>query len=65
VKKETGVTEYSIKDKVVIVDLGETRYYERGGAPESELHLALTAIQQAVADAGLHVAGAAFPAPPC
>jgi hypothetical protein len=50
---------------VVIVDLGETRYYERGGAPESELHLALTAIQQAVADAGLHVAGAAFPAPPC
>jgi 3-oxoacyl-[acyl-carrier-protein] synthase III len=55
VKKETGVTEYSIKDKVVLVGIGETRYYKRGGAPESELQLALAAIQQAVADAGLHI----------
>jgi acetyl-CoA acetyltransferase len=50
-----GVTEYSIKDKVVLVGIGETKYYKRGGAPESELQLALTAIQQAVADAGLRI----------
>ena len=49
------MTAYSIKDKVVLVGIGETKYYKRGGAPESEVQLALTAIQQAVADAGLRI----------
>ena len=33
--------EYSIKDKVAIVGLGETKYYKRGQAPVSEFQLAL------------------------
>jgi acetyl-CoA acetyltransferase len=49
------VTDYTIKDKVAIVGIGETTYYKRGAAPVSELQLALEAIQKAVADAGLRV----------
>jgi acetyl-CoA acetyltransferase len=49
------VTDYSIKDKVAIVGIGETRYYKAGQAPATEFQLALEAIQKAVADAGLRV----------
>jgi len=49
------VTDYSIKDKVAIVGIGETRYYKAGQAPVSEFRLALEAIQKAVADAGLRL----------
>ena len=49
------MTDYSIKDKVAIVGIGETRYYKAGQAPVSEFQLALQAIQKAVADAGLRV----------
>ena len=45
--------EYSIKDKVAIVGLGETRYYKRAQAPVSEFQLACEAILNAVADAGI------------
>ena len=49
------MTDYSIKDKVAIVGIGETPYYKRGAAPVSEFQLALAAIQKAVADAGLRL----------
>ncbi len=47
--------EYSIKDKVAIVGIGETTYYRRGQAPVSEFQLACEAILKAVDDAGLRV----------
>jgi hypothetical protein len=47
--------DYSIKDKVAIVGIGETQYYKAGQSPVSEFQLALEAIQKAVADAGLRV----------
>src|SRR3954454_5933766 len=37
----------------VVVGVGESAYYKRGEAPESEFRLACTAIRHAVADAGL------------
>ncbi len=49
------MTDYSIKDKVAIVGIGETKYYKRGAAPVSEFQLALEAIQKAVADAGIRL----------
>ncbi|MGE0679946.1 MAG: acetyl-CoA acetyltransferase [Candidatus Binatia bacterium] len=49
------MTDYSIKDKVAIVGIGETKYYKAGQAPISEFQLALEAIQKAVADAGLRI----------
>ena len=49
------MTDYTIKDKVAIVGIGETRYYKAGQSPVSEFQLALEAIQKAVADAGLRV----------
>jgi len=49
------MAEYSIKDKVAIVGLGETKYYKRGQAPVSEFQLACEAILKAVADAGITV----------
>jgi acetyl-CoA acetyltransferase len=49
------MAEYSIKDKVAIVGLGETKYYKRGQAPVSEFQLACEAILKAVADAGIKV----------
>ena len=45
----------TIKGKVAIVGIGETRYYKRGGAPVSEFQLALEAILKAVEDAGIEV----------
>ena len=47
--------EYSIKDKVAVVGLGETKYYKRGQAPVSEFQLACEAILKAVEDAGIKV----------
>ncbi|MGB6565610.1 MAG: hypothetical protein WBE69_23650, partial [Candidatus Binataceae bacterium] len=47
--------EYSIKDKVAIAGLGETKYYKRGQAPVSEFQLACEAILKAVEDAGIKV----------
>ncbi|HXG22246.1 MAG TPA: hypothetical protein VNN62_24660 [Methylomirabilota bacterium] len=47
--------DYSIKDKVAIVGIGETRCYKAGQAPVSEFQLALEAIQKAVADADLQI----------
>ena len=37
----------------VVVGVGESPYYKRGGAPETEFQLACIAIRNAVADAGL------------
>ena len=37
----------------VVVGVGESAYFNRGEAPESEFRLACTAIRNAVADAGL------------
>ncbi len=45
--------EFTIKDKVAVVGVGETTYYKRGGAPESEFQLALKAIMRAADDAGI------------
>ncbi len=47
--------EYSIKDKVAVAGLGETKYYKRGQAPVSEFQLACEAILKAVEDAGIKV----------
>ena len=49
------MSEYTIKDKVAIVGIGETAYYKRGGAPLSEFQLTLEAILKAADDAGLPV----------
>src|SRR5213079_474734 len=43
----------SIRGRVAIVGVGETAYYKHGQAPESEFALALRAILNACADAGL------------
>jgi hypothetical protein len=40
----------------VVVGVGESTYYKRGGAPISEFQLACDAIKNAVADAGLALA---------
>jgi acetyl-CoA acetyltransferase len=40
----------------VVAGVGESRYYVRGGASETEFQLACTAIRNAVADAGLTLA---------
>ncbi len=47
--------EFTIKDKVAIVGVGETTYYKRGAAPISEFRLALEAIMRAAGDAGIEV----------
>ena len=49
------MSEFTIKDKVAIAGLGETKYYKRGDAPVSEFRLALEAIQRAADDAGMPV----------
>lgn len=41
--------------QAAVVGLGESRYYKRGEAPESEFRLACTAIRRAAEDAGLPV----------
>jgi acetyl-CoA acetyltransferase len=40
----------------VVAGVGESRYYVRGGASETEFQLACTAVRNAVADAGLTLA---------
>jgi acetyl-CoA acetyltransferase len=47
------VEEFSIKGKVAVIGVGESRYYKRGGSPYSEFRLALQAILAAAEDAGL------------
>ncbi|MGH7948876.1 MAG: thiolase C-terminal domain-containing protein, partial [Candidatus Binataceae bacterium] len=47
--------EFTIKDKVAIAGIGETKYYKRGQAPVSEFRLALEAILKAANDAGIDV----------
>jgi acetyl-CoA acetyltransferase len=49
------MSEYTIKDKVAIVGIGETNYYKRGAAPVSEFQLTCEAILKAVDDAGLDI----------
>lgn len=49
------MAEYSIRDKVAIVGIGETKYYKRGQAPVSEFQLACEAITKAAEDAGIDV----------
>ena len=39
--------------RAAVVGVGESRYYKRGEAPDSEFQLACTAIRNAVEDAGL------------
>ena len=50
------VQEYTVKDKVAIVGIGETVYYKRGAAPVSEFALACEAVLKAAEDAGIAVA---------
>jgi acetyl-CoA acetyltransferase len=45
--------EYTVKNKVAIIGLGETKYYKRGQAPQSEFRLACEAIRKAADDAGI------------
>ncbi|HYA36248.1 MAG TPA: hypothetical protein VEF03_11555, partial [Candidatus Binataceae bacterium] len=45
----------TIKDRVAICGLGETRYYKRGTAPVAEFKLAIEAITRAADDAGIAV----------
>ena len=45
----------TIKDKVAIVGVGESKYYKHGGSPVSEFRLALDAIGKAADDAGIDV----------
>ncbi len=47
--------EFTVKDKVAIVGIGETAYYKRGQAPVSEFRLACEAIKKAADDAGIAV----------
>jgi acetyl-CoA acetyltransferase len=47
--------EFTIKDKVAIVGVGETTYYKRGASPVSEFRLACEAIIRAADDAGIPV----------
>ena len=42
-----------MQGKAVVVGVGESAYYKRGGATETEFQLACIAIRNAVADAGL------------
>lgn len=45
-----------MKGQAVVVGVGESPYYKRGGASESEFQLAVIAIRNAVEDAGLKMA---------
>ena len=47
--------EFTIKDKVAVAGIGETKYYKRGQAPVPEFKLAVEAITKAAADAGIKV----------
>jgi len=45
-----------MQGNAVVAGVGESEYYVRGKAPESEFRLAVKAIRRAVADAGLELA---------
>jgi acetyl-CoA acetyltransferase len=47
--------EFTVKDKVAIAGIGESKYYKRGKAPVPEFRLAVEAITKAAADAGIAV----------
>src|SRR5260370_23365950 len=47
------MSQYTVKDKVAIVGIGETAYYKRGGSPAPEFVLACEAIIKAADDAGI------------
>src|SRR5271157_4547403 len=49
------MNEYTIKDRVAIIGVGETKYYKRGTAPLPEFRLACEAIIKAADDAGIAV----------
>ncbi len=48
-------SDFTVRDKVAIAGIGETKYYKRGGAPVAEFRLALEAIKLAAADAGIPI----------
>ena len=50
-----GVQGVAVQGKAVVVGVGESDYYKRGGATDSEFQLACIAIRNAVADAGLEL----------
>src|SRR5579864_5783038 len=50
-----SMSEYTVKDRVAIIGVGETKYYKRGQAPVSEFRLACEAIIKAADDAGIDV----------
>src|SRR5688500_1239537 len=55
-EKETGVAEErNIRGKVAAIGIGETKYYKRGGSPDSEFKMCLEAIVAAADDAGIKV----------
>ena len=45
-----------MRGEAVVVGVGESTYYPRGGATETEFQLACIAIRNAVDDAGLQMA---------
>ncbi len=45
-----------MRGAAVVVGVGESTYYKRGGSPDTEFQLACTAIRRAVEDAGLTMA---------
>ncbi len=47
--------EFTVKDKVAVAGVGESKYYKRGQAPMPEFKLAVEAISKAAADAGIAV----------
>ena len=47
--------EFTVKDKVAVAGIGETKYYKRGQAPVPEFKLAVEAITKAAEDAGIKV----------
>ncbi|OAI44402.1 acetyl-CoA acetyltransferase [bacterium SCGC AG-212-C10] len=47
--------ENTIRGKVAVVGIGETKYYKRGGSPDPEFKLGLDAIIKAAGDAGIDV----------
>ena len=46
--------DFTVKDKVCVVGIGESAYYRRGQSLYAEFHLALQAILAACEDAGLN-----------
>ena len=44
-----------MQGQAVVVGVGESEYYKRGGSPETEFQLALKAIGRAAEDAGLEL----------